>query len=1131
MRLSISTLLCGAAWLWFGIFSGLDAANINRPAGLEATPAVVNPAVRSELRPMLSLDGQWDFATDAKLQGESQRWFLPKTSLPKPRKIKVPGCWEAQGVGEPGLSNATPGLAYEPVNVMLRSAYTGAAWYKREFTVPGDWAGKRIWLKIGGVNAQGWFWLGGTYVGHEWTYCGSYKYDVTDLVTPGSKAVLAILARNDLPSRRGEMNCVRPFGGVFRSVELDATPPVLVDNAFVEPLLDKKTARVHVSLRNTTGAAAESYTVAVRVATVVGEQVAGQASRKVSIGADAVTTLTLDVALDPCTPWSPENPFLYTASVVLGKSGQPIDGWVERFGVKKYEAKEADLYLNNRRYYLRGCGDDHVYPMTVCTPASREEHVRHLKIAKQYGFNYVRHHTHCEIPEFFEAADEVGMMVQPELPYYGCQSHMSCGPVAPKEDLAELVAHRRRYTSLATYVGGNERTCPTPLDEELYRLAKRLDPSRPWVCLDGGTNNSPRNSDVNNWWGGGAQVHPPLKENDFPRVLHEYMSLGINEDPRLEPKFSGAFLPNRPLAEVKKYVTEEVGLDWKWAEACFDAGHRIQAVHHKIGIETARFDKFLDGFSCWLMIDISPSSQNGVLDMYWGRKWSTPEHFRQFNSPTVLLACVVKGDSNEPLSLRPASANHVEGDLLEIDWLVSHFQDRPIAGGTLAWHLDAGDKRLAEGKVDKVNVAAGQVSIVGRSRITMPKVPKPVLATLRVELPDAQSSNLSSNSWKIRIFPKLVSEPASGNDLAASGSVYKMLARRYPGVGRLGSPEAAARPVVVAGSLMDEGVLQALGQGKRVVCLSLPKFDSLRPGTRLGWWSITNQTGTAIASHPAWGDFPHEGHLDGGMFRLVELAEKLDPGHKFRAVEPLMVGIGRAKGYSWGTAGYPLGFNLYVFQAKVGPGKLLASGLRLKQDAPEAVGLLDQFIRYARSEEFQPKGAFDAAELEKQVEKLRELAGNLNGWSTTLKASETTEWHTFLRTAPMYTVRQTDGRSELVWKTGPWKPDADGKIRFRWIANLGWQSQPAGGHFTMYLENDKLFDFDITLKSTAWKSADGSVELHYTVRSLDKKEDSSGIMELVVPATKLTPGGQPIRLRVTGSANKSRRYFGLQENP
>ena len=356
-----------------------------------------------------------------------------------------------------------------------------------------------------------------------------------------------------------------------------------------------------------------------------------------------------------------------------------------------------------------------------------------------------------------------------------------------------------------------------------------------------------------------------------------------------------------------------------------------------------------------------------------------------------------------------------------------------------------------------------------------------------------------------------------------------LLAWRYPGLAKLGTPAANAAPVVVARSLDEPGVLDALQQGKRVICLSLPGYNLLQPGTELTAWSISNQTGTAIAAHPAFGDFPHRGYLDQGWFRLVGTAEKLDPGHAFRGVEPLMVGIGRATGYSFGTLGYPLGFNLYAFQARAGRGRLLATGLNLVSENPEAVYLLDQFIRYARSETFDPQGTFDVAQYQQVARRRQEFLRNFNGWAATLRASERTDWHTFLGPTPMCVVRQTDGRSSVVWQTGPWKPDDKGRVTFRWVANLGWQSQPAGGRFSLSLGKEQLLDFDITLTSTTWKSADGSLLLRYTVKSIDRGEDNSGIMELTVPRSRLPKDGAPVTLRVDGSKANSLRYFGLQE--
>ena len=69
--------------------------------------------------------------------------------------------------------------------------------------------------------------------------------------------------------------------------------------------------------------------------------------------------------------WSPEHPNLYKAEVILKADGKPIDGWIERFGVRKWEVRGGNFYLNNEKYFVRGYGDDFIYPLALISPPSR----------------------------------------------------------------------------------------------------------------------------------------------------------------------------------------------------------------------------------------------------------------------------------------------------------------------------------------------------------------------------------------------------------------------------------------------------------------------------------------------------------------------------------------------------------------------------------------------------------------------------------------------------------------------------------------------------------------------------------------------------------------------------------------
>lgn len=184
-------------------------SSAQRVRPLSASPAVVNSVFRADIRPWMSLDGERDFAIDPSDSGEQKRWFTG--TGPFSRKIYVPGTWEAQGIGDPGPSQ--PG-ASERSNILLTHSYRGTGWHRKTFHLGPAWQQKRVWLKIGGVNSQGSFWLNGQMVGAINSYCGTYKFDVTPLLKDGENILVAKVNQSgDQPQRPGELD-----GAVRRSV-------------------------------------------------------------------------------------------------------------------------------------------------------------------------------------------------------------------------------------------------------------------------------------------------------------------------------------------------------------------------------------------------------------------------------------------------------------------------------------------------------------------------------------------------------------------------------------------------------------------------------------------------------------------------------------------------------------------------------------------------------------------------------------------------------------------------------------------------------------------------------------------------------------------------------------------------
>ena len=58
------------------------------------------------------------------------------------------------------------------------------------------------------------------------------------------------LVRNDVPGRKGEIAAIHRFGGLYRDVDLEATPATWLDNVWVQGELDRQAAVVHLAIRN-----------------------------------------------------------------------------------------------------------------------------------------------------------------------------------------------------------------------------------------------------------------------------------------------------------------------------------------------------------------------------------------------------------------------------------------------------------------------------------------------------------------------------------------------------------------------------------------------------------------------------------------------------------------------------------------------------------------------------------------------------------------------------------------------------------------------------------------------------------------------------------------------------------------
>ena len=86
---------------------------------------------------------------------------------------------------------------------------------------------------------------------------------------------------------------------------------------------------------------------------------------------------------------------------------------------RNFHIEGRHFYANGHRTFLRGKHDAAVWPLTGHCPMDTASWRRYFGICAEYGINHVRFHSWCPPEAAFTVADEMGIYLQPELPFWG----------------------------------------------------------------------------------------------------------------------------------------------------------------------------------------------------------------------------------------------------------------------------------------------------------------------------------------------------------------------------------------------------------------------------------------------------------------------------------------------------------------------------------------------------------------------------------------------------------------------------------------------------------------------------------------------------------------------------------------
>ncbi|MBS3762567.1 MAG: hypothetical protein KGZ25_04585 [Planctomycetes bacterium] len=894
-------------------------------------PARVTPVLRNERELRESLDGEWYFRLDPEDCGVREGWFRSVENLTE--RIRVPGCWQGQGFGDESEDRLWD---FRLEGRVFQATYQGTGWYGRSFNLPAGWTGKRIWLNFGGAHPSAEIWLNGIHLGENSLPFIPFAFDVTDKVQRSSE--------NELVVRVHEKN--RQFGlayswqgnwsGLYRGVELSATGHCWFKRCTVLPDAKNETLRLRASV----GGKIDDHTRLVLRAMPVGMEESQQEIEFKVEEADGEWFMEIP---NPML-WSPDDPQLYRVDVELfGKSGLSA-ARTERTGFVTLEADGKRFCINGEPYYMRGSGDFISCPETGSPDTDRDRWRRKLRTLREYGYNYVRCQSFVYGPEYYDAADEVGLLVQSEMGMLGAWGghtpwHVYQWPKPTPDNYPilkkqwDLVVERdASHPSANIYCMSNECGADTDFPRvawECYRDTKALKPTAMVIWTDGGYNkNLPAdfiNQNVSNF--GPAE----LTELEMPLIEHEYRWWSSFPDVRLREKYSGAVRPY--AAKIAADTARCRGQD-HLLETYAVNSQRLQLMEARAKMELMRRENpELAGICHFNAMDTNPSPQ-GIIDEFYERKQASAAEWRRTNGDTVVLC-----------SLGFADRCWTAGSTVEIGFSVSDFAHPPFQNPQLRWRLGSEDETFAEGQLDFshhpfTTASAGEISL------TIPDLTEPTAGFLEAVMIEQDGKREVQNSWKVWLFPES-KLPEEMTIYGAPETTWLSAWSTLPRASSLTNKDM--NRVLLAESLNDEliahmhrggSVILAAGEG--LVRPHNPLFGYVKyfftPPANYGPYE-DGQNGTVIADHPLLEGFPHNGYAEWPFFRMMENAPPLDLGPLGLAEgEPVIRVIHR-----YPTL-HPLG---YLLQRSVGRGTLIVCGLDLNPDWVEVRWLLAQMCRAA----------------------------------------------------------------------------------------------------------------------------------------------------------------------------------------
>lgn len=371
--------------------------------------------------------------------------------------IAVPSNWELQGFGD-----------YDYGHVKIDKKHREIGKYKRTFTIPAGWRGKRIRIVFEGAMTDTDVRMNGQSAGpiHQGGFY-RFDYDITALLKSGENLLEVDVSKGsaNLSIEEAERKAdYWVFGGIYRPVYLEARPRECLDWSSVDAQADGS-FKLAVHLLGVEQATQVTAQISARDGSPAGQPFSVMVKK-------GDTQVSLSTVVNSPLLWTAETPNLYYVTLKLQNGEQVLHELTQTFGFRTFEVRAGKgLFLNGARIRLKGV-DRHCFWPDSARCLSRALSVADVQMIKEMNMNAVRMSHYPPDTHFLEACDELGLYVLDELT--GWQKPPYDTPTA-RRIVKQIVKRDQMHPCILFWDNGNEGGWNTDVDGdfELYDIQKR----------------------------------------------------------------------------------------------------------------------------------------------------------------------------------------------------------------------------------------------------------------------------------------------------------------------------------------------------------------------------------------------------------------------------------------------------------------------------------------------------------------------------------------------------------------------------------------------------------------------------------------------------------------------------------